>query len=203
MKRQSAAESEHPLVLRRATPDDLDTVLAIVRGAAEWLVEKGRPDWRSYLTPAGFRRIQDRVNGAEGVEVYLASQDQSDAAAGVFSVEWSDRLHWDAVGEDGLAGYIHMLAVDRAARGAGVGKRMVQAAETVIERHGRQFARLDCGAYNAFLCGYYRSLGYRSRGIKFAPHACMRFEKQLIREADESKRPRDGGRHHRGERRDR
>ena len=80
---------------------------------------------------------------------------------------------------------------------------MVAAAEKVIERRGRKFARLDCGAYNAFLCGYYRSLGYRSRGIKFAPHAAMRFEKQLIRETDESKPPRDGRRHHWRERRDR
>lgn len=203
MKRQSAADSEQSLTLRRATPDDLDAVLAIVRQAARWLVEKGRPDWRSYLTPAGFRTIQQCVNGANGAEVYLASAGGEERPVGVFSVEWNDRAHWDALGDDGLAGYIHMLAVDRAARGAGVGRRMVQGAEKVIEQHGRPLARLDCGAYNAFLCGYYRSLGYRARGIKYAPHACMRFEKQLVREADESKRPRDGGRHHRGERRDR
>jgi len=182
-RRSAAAGAQRELTLRRATPDDLDGVLTIVRDASRRLEEKGLPDWRRYLTPAGFRHVQDRVNGLNDVEVYLAWREGDETPVGVFSIEWSDRQYWDAIGEDGQAGYIHMLAVHRSARGSGVGRQMVGLAEKLIARRGRRFARLDCGAYNAFLCGYYRALGYRSRGIKHAPHAVMRFEKALVQGA--------------------
>ena len=181
----SSLSKTEPLTLRRATPEDLDVVLAIVRDAARRTVEKGLPDWRRYLTPAGFRLVQDRVNGVGDVEAYLASRERDGRAVGVFSVHWSDRHNWDARGEDGLAGYIHMLAVHRDAKGAKLGRRMVAMAEKVIVRRGRELARLDCGADNVFLCDYYRSLSYRPRGIKYAPHACMRFEKSLKEPTDE------------------
>jgi protein-tyrosine phosphatase len=119
------------------------------------------------------------VGGTSGQEVYLAWRDAGDRAVGAVSIEWCDREYWAARGIDGRAGYIHMLAVHRLARGTGLGERIVRWAEQLIRSRGRRFARLDCWAASTFLSAYYERLGYACVDQVGGPNGSRLFEKQV------------------------
>ena len=126
--------------------------------------------WRLYLTDEGFQQVQRRVIGASGEEVYLVFRHGDDGddddddhrqPIGTFAIEWADREIWgEARGGDDCAGYVHMLAVHRTARGTGLGERMVRFAEQRIAERGREFFRLDCWRRSEFLLAYYARLGF-------------------------------------------
>jgi GNAT superfamily N-acetyltransferase len=65
-------------------------------------------------------------------------------------------------GVDGAAGYLHRLAVRRAA--AGLGAFLLTWAADVTRRTGRRSLRLDCVAANTGLRGYYEKAGFQHRG---------------------------------------
>ena len=146
-------------VLRRAGPDDAPAVVALVQDTARWVQEvKGLRNWRLYLTDAGVRWIRARVAGDGGAEVYLALR--GGTPAGAFAVLWSDPDCWGRRGDDGAAGYVHMLSVAPAFHGLRLGERMLRWAEQHIASNGRNFARLDCWVGSPALCAYYPRLGY-------------------------------------------
>jgi ribosomal protein S18 acetylase RimI-like enzyme len=149
------------LLIRRATPADFDRVLAVVHDATRRVQEKGFHMWRLYLTEQGLQQVQRRVSGANGEEVYVVERASDDHPIGTFAIEWSDREIWgDGRGGDGRGGYVHMLAVHRAARATGLGERMLGIAEQVIASRGREFFRLDCWRGSEFLRGYYARMGF-------------------------------------------
>ena len=117
--------------------------------------------WRLYTSDEGIQQVTGRVNGEDGAEVYLAVRDADDQPVSACSVEWRDPEIWgDARGNDGLAGYVHMLSVHRSKRQTGLGERMLRFAEQVIATRGRSWCRLDCWRGSAFLPGYYARLGF-------------------------------------------
>ncbi len=167
------------VTMRRATAAATDTVLDVVRDATLRMQEKGLAQWRLYLTDAGTQRVRRRVAGAGGEEVYVATRDTDGRAVGVVSIEWSDREYWGDRGADGLAGYIHMLAVHRLARGTRLGERIVQWSERLIRTRGRSLARLDCWAASAVLPGYYEQLGFRRVEQIGGPNGSLLMEKRV------------------------
>jgi ribosomal protein S18 acetylase RimI-like enzyme len=149
------------LFVRRATLADLDRVLAVVHDATRRVQERGFDNWRLYLTDEGLAQVRRRLDGVGGAEVYLAVRTSDDHPLGAFAVEWSDCEIWgEARGNDGRAGYVHMLSVHRVARGTAMGERMLSAAENIIAARGREFFRLDCWRRSEFLRGYYARLGF-------------------------------------------
>ena len=164
--------------IRRATGADFQCVLAVVHDATRRVQEKGFPQWKLYLTEAGIAQVRDAVEGVDGAEVYLAERN-GDGPVGTFRIQWSDHECWSIVGGDGRAGYVHMLAVHRVARGEGLGERMLAFAERRIARKGREFARLDCWCRSPFLPAYYPRLGYVERKIDGVPRGVMNFEKAV------------------------
>ena len=175
----SHARVDRETAMRRATPGDFDAVLEVVRDSSRRMQEKGLSQWKLYLTDVGVERVRTRVGGASGQEVYLARRDAGDRAVGAVSIEWADREYWGARGIDGRAGYIHMLAVHRLARGTGLGERIVRWAEQLIVVRGRRFARLDCWAASAFLPAYYERLGYICVDRVGGPNGSCLFEKEV------------------------
>jgi GNAT superfamily N-acetyltransferase len=163
--------------IRRAGPDAFAAVLAVVHDATRRVQEKGYPQWKLYLTDEGVAQVRDAVNGVDGTEVYIAERDGR--AVGTFRIQWSDRACWPKIGDDGAAGYVHMLAVHRVARGEGLGERMLAWAERLIASRGRTFCRLDCWCRSPFLTVYYPRLGYAERKIEGAPKGVMNFEKAV------------------------
>lgn len=175
-------EKQLDILMRRASGTDANVVTEIVQDSARRMQEKGLTQWRLYLTEAGVQRVRDRVAGAGGEEVYLAWIAPEDRPVGAVSIEWSDREYWSDRGEDGQAGYVHMLCVHRAGRGRGLGAAIVRWAETLIASRARRFARLDCWAASPFLPGYYESLGYTRQGTNGGPNGALLMEKQVRRE---------------------
>lgn len=164
------------LVIARATRADYGAVMAILRGAGDWLTARGNPQWQHWYMDFGERMLRDRL---ENHEVYLFRLDT--APVGTLTIQWSDSDVWGERGLDGLAGYIHGMGIVRSVGGKRVGERMLEWAVETIAAKGRSFARLDAMASNEPLCRYYEARGFRPLGTALlAGNVAMRlFEREL------------------------
>ena len=89
----------------------------------------------------------------------------------------------------GERGYFGMLAVDPASQGTGLGRLMVEAAESHCRQLGCQFMDIDVLSLRPELPPFYRKLGYRETGTEeFHPSRplrpgvachCIKMEKAL------------------------
>jgi GNAT superfamily N-acetyltransferase len=150
-----------PLAIARAGSDEYEMVMAILREAADRLSARGNPQWQHWYMDFGERILRERL---ERHEVYLFKR--NDTQAGTLTIQWSDPDVWGERGVDGLAGYIHGIAVARSIGGMRVGERMLEWAIDAIAARGRCLARLDAMASNAALCRYYEQRGFRPLGTK-------------------------------------
>jgi ribosomal protein S18 acetylase RimI-like enzyme len=64
------------------------------------------------------------------------------------------------VGHDGHRGWVYYLAVDAAARGRGLGRRMMEACEIWVQSRGVPKIQLMVRATNTAMVGFYEHLGY-------------------------------------------
>jgi ribosomal protein S18 acetylase RimI-like enzyme len=158
--------------VRRAAPQDLDTVVAILSEAARWLLGRGIRQW-----PDPFPR--DRAAALlERGEFYLARVDGEPAAT--FALLWSDPGFWGE--QPPVAGYVHAIAVRRAYAGRGLGEQLLDWAEEQVAAAGREFLRLDCMSDNSVLREYYERLGFEPRGeAVFRDFTATRFERRCRR----------------------
>jgi ribosomal protein S18 acetylase RimI-like enzyme len=148
--------------VRRASRGDLDLVCAVMSDAARWLQSRGIKQWGWVLTDRGREYILKRI---ESAETYLVFRDSQSDPIATFTVQWEDSATWGERGGDGMAGYVHGLAVCRCAAGKGLGVELISIASTMIHDRGRGVIRLDCRAESAALCDYYRSAGFVEQGI--------------------------------------
>src|SRR4051794_32970275 len=100
--------------IRRATVEDLSAVMSILREGTGGLHSRGINQWQWYLSDRAEPDMREHIVTDE---VYLALVDDHPGAT--FLIQWSDEECWDARGSDGLAGYVHSLAVRRAYAGLG------------------------------------------------------------------------------------
>jgi GNAT superfamily N-acetyltransferase len=78
-------------------------------------------------------------------------------------------VHQDASAFTGEAvGYVSVVAVTASAAGAGVGRRLMQAAEDWARRHGCALITLEVFASNTAARAVYARLGYREQTLKLA-----------------------------------
>ncbi len=147
------------LTVVRAGITDYDAVMAILREAADWLSARGINQWYHWHMDVGEQILRECL---EHHEVYLFQRDRS--PVGTLTVQWSDPDVWGERGIDGLAGYVHGMAVARSAGGMRIGGRMLEWAVARIGTRGRPFARLDAMASNAPLCRYYEQRCFRPLG---------------------------------------
>ena len=147
------------LTAARGTIADYVVVMAILREAQDWLSSRGIQQWYHWYMDVGERILRDRL---ENHEVYLFRRDEH--LIGTLTIQWSDAEVWGERGIDGLAGYVHGIAITRSAGGMRIGERMLEWAVEKIAAHGRRFARLDAMASNAAICRYYEQRGFRALG---------------------------------------
>lgn len=69
------------------------------------------------------------------------------------------------VGHDGHRGWVYYLAVDSAARGRGLGRRMMEACETWVQSRGIPKIQLMVRATNRSAVGFYERLGYSDADV--------------------------------------
>jgi protein-tyrosine phosphatase len=163
------------LAVDRATAADAPVVAALRDELASWMQQREIRQWSPGEMPLDWIEVCIAFG-----EVYLISRDQQ--LVGSVTVVWADPLIWGERPEP--AGYVHMLMVDRAFAGHGIGRSILEWAEGVIGASGRRVARLDCVAGNQSLRAYYEAAGYAFVGTKAFPElewagSTALYEKQL------------------------
>ena len=142
------------LVIARVQEHEVDLVLDLLAQGSAYAQAQGIEQW-----PARFA-VDFVSGGVERGEVWLARLDRG--AVATCTLIWSDPLFWGA--DDKRAGYLHRLAVADAARGAGIGHRLLDWAQNEVAAAGRPALRLDCLAENRRLRDWYAAAGFDHRG---------------------------------------
>ena len=151
------------MVVRQASPADLDAAIEILEEASEWVARRGADGWEpgSFRSPQGSGNRALREALAAG-ELYLAWLGNRPVAT--VTLQSADPIYWPEAVDRGDALYVHRLAVQRDASGSGVGRTLLRWAEEQARGRGRPFVRLDCPARSRFLRDYYHQAGFRHRG---------------------------------------
>jgi len=172
IKLQAAKESSGDIFVLR--PEHLPEALDLYHTVAERLRRQGIHQWDRYY-PNRFVIKQDIAAGClfgireQGriIAAVAVNRQQSDKYA---AIRWSD--------EQGNPAFIHRLAVHPSAQGIGIGKKLLEFAETHARHSGCTSVRLDVYSANANAVSMYERHGYTNKGqIQFpfrkAPYFCM------------------------------
>lgn len=143
------------MLFELADPDDVDDLVGLRDRIARWLLEQGILQW----LPGEFPRGRMRAWVERG-DVFVHRRDGRIAA--VVAVLDQDPAIWDD--DHAEAGYVHLVMVDRAHTGGGLGDAAMAHAERRLRRRGRRVARLDAVASNAILRRWYEERGYETVG---------------------------------------
>jgi ribosomal protein S18 acetylase RimI-like enzyme len=138
--------------VERATPEELEEVVAVLSEAAAWLRSRGIEQWPHPFPAEWVAPSIDRG------ETYLARLDG--AVAGTITVRWEDPAFWGE--QPPVAGYVHGIAVRR--EFAGLGLELLEWADEQVRAEGRDLLRLDCRTDNERLRRYYEERGFEHRG---------------------------------------
>lgn len=163
------------LTISPAIVPETDIVVGLLTEAALWLQSRGLPTWNPDTLLALMSAAVQRG------EVYLARI--NDQPVGTVSIQWSDPMYWGERPDD--AGYIHKLAITRAAAGQRIGVQLLSRAERLIADQERPIARLDCHAENPTINRFYQAVGYQLRGnatIRGVPLSL--YEKRILPASD-------------------
>jgi GNAT superfamily N-acetyltransferase len=150
------------LDVRPATRDDLDTIVALLRQAYDWLIIRGITD--QWVRPFPPESIAPLINRGE---VYLATHRGEPLAT--FTLTYTpDPELWNHPPDD--AGYLRRLAVDRDHTGHGIGAQLLDHAGQLVAATGRPWLRLDCAKHNTRLHDYYRAHSFTHLRTVDLPH---------------------------------
>ena len=150
----TVCEMELELGIRYTTGEKLEA-LAIMREAAQWLIDTDKPMWNlDELLPENF------CNDDEFVVMYIGNES---AAALILSFE--DRYFWPDVPRN-RSGFIHKLAIRRKFAGCGIAKQLIFHVIEMCKSKGITELRLDCDPHRRSLCMLYESCGFKLKEIK-------------------------------------
>lgn len=144
------------LAIIPATLADAEQVSRLFYEAGAWLEARGIRQWSAAWPPAERHQAAIRERIARGW-CYLAWR--GGALVGTITLQPADPSVWGE--DDGVALYVHGLAISRAWAGHGIGLAMLGWAERQAAARGRRWLRLDCLAFNQALRGYYQRAGFR------------------------------------------
>lgn len=100
------------LTVELATAADAATILGLRHAAEDWLFAREIDQWTPREVP-----LSTVVAHIEAGEFYVARRDPSGPIVGALRLIWADPTIWPE--EDGLAGYVHGLVIDRSEAGTG------------------------------------------------------------------------------------
>ena len=153
------------LTLRRATPADLEGVLALLTRTAGWLNGLGVRQWPAGGFPA--ERIEPLIG--EGV-MYLLDAGTAAPAATIAVDGHADPEFWTTADRPGDALYVHKLAVSRTYSGRGLGEVLLDWAALRAAAHDRPVPAAGLRQGQRPPAGYYRKAGFRHVRTVDLPH---------------------------------
>jgi GNAT superfamily N-acetyltransferase len=157
--------------IRPATAEEYPLVMEIIGEAAGWLKARGIDQWPAPPNEHWQRRTAEQVSRGE---FYLAYEGEK--PVGTFRLTWHDAYWLD----DGLAGYLHRLAIRNHKHHQGLGDVLLDWAIGLIRRQERRFVRLDMPAENDAMRQYYENRGFVYRGqVEDHDYVGALFEKEL------------------------
>jgi GNAT superfamily N-acetyltransferase len=155
----------------QVTSGNVPMALAIIREAAAWLIERGRPLWRlEDLTE------ENILAGILPEQVHVGWVNDEPAAAMI--LQWQDALFWPQAGPD--SAFIHKLSVRRSFAGQCIAFQMLDWARQQAIRQGKTYLRLDCAADRPILCSFYEKYGFHQVARRMVgPFDCAFYELPL------------------------
>lgn len=144
------------LTLTRATRETLPLVHALWTDAYRFMEANGIKQWVPEQVT-----LEAVTYAFERSEMFLVQCGRD--VVGTFFLIRSDPIVWK--GDDPPdAAYLHRLAVDRRRAGEGIGRRILESAESYLRERRIARFRLDCAGDNAKLNEFYRGAGFAYRG---------------------------------------
>ena len=145
---------------RSAVPD----VLALLDGATEWLVARGRTDqWGTEPHSTNPRRVAQITGFADDGGLWVAEADGRVVGALAVGTAMS---YVPPADEPEL--YVRLLVTDRASAGQGIGSALLDHARELARAAGVGLLRVDCFAGgDGALVRYYEKQGF-TREVEFA-----------------------------------
>jgi ribosomal protein S18 acetylase RimI-like enzyme len=147
------------ITIREATAADVNEIVRIVNAAFEIEREFREGDRTS---PVDIRLLMSR-------ETFLVAA-EGDRLIGAVEVR-----------VEGTSGYFGMLAVDEAARGAGIGRALVSAAEEFCRRAACTRMTMSTGEDRTELIPYYEQQGYRVTAIEASTSAAFKRTIRIVK----------------------
>jgi GNAT superfamily N-acetyltransferase len=164
------------ITFRRARPEELDTVLLLLKQAALWLREKKIDYWQEWLAPPP-NMVNWIKKGFSQNEFFLVEQDKK--VIGCFRLQWQDEMMWGKRQDN--AGYVHSFTVSRELAGKGYGYRILKMIEQLCQENGKNLLRLDCGSEIPGIRKYYEGFGFKAVGEVTCYGRYILYEKALDR----------------------
>lgn len=138
----------------KITTGDAAVAVDIMREAASWLANSGKPLW-----PLEDITEEKILAGITRDNVCVGWVGNESAAAMI--LQWEDPLFWPDAHAD--SGFIHKLCIRRRFAGTGISGEMIEWAKRETRRRGRAYLRLDCAADRPKLCAIYERLGFEQK----------------------------------------
>lgn len=142
------------MIIREATRDDVESVVALRIESEQWLHAAGVRQWVD--RDRGIRIIRDRI--ASG-GTYLVI-DADGAVVASLTLDEPDRDFWTDEDEPETAIYLYKLMITKRYRGTGLGDELLDWACAQAEHRGKRWLRLDCWRDNDGLQRYYMQRGF-------------------------------------------
>ena len=138
------------------TTGDKPAALSIMREAAQWLIDTGKPLWDiDDFSPDKFNNPVD--------EFIVLWNGNEDVASVILSFE--DKVVWPDIPADS-SGFIHKLAVRRKYAGQGMAEKMIEHIVRMCKSKGVHALRLDCDAGREGLRNLYEHCGFTLKEVK-------------------------------------
>lgn len=135
-----------------ARPADAPAIAAVLREAAQWLIDRQVPLWA--VADFSDESVQRDVDGG----LYMAAK-VGGAVAGVGRFQREGLIFWPDA-EPGTSAFLHKLAVRRVWAGQGVPAALLAYARDHARSLGLRYLRLDCVADQHPLRRLYEGFGF-------------------------------------------
>jgi ribosomal protein S18 acetylase RimI-like enzyme len=145
--------------ITRATPDDLDTLVAFRDQAAAWLASKGIDQWQEPW-PSEDLMVEGMLRNIEAGETFIVWDDDDTPAATITVNRYAKPELWTPEEAAEQALYAHKATVDRAYGGHGLGAELLDWAGTRAADEGADWLRVDVWTTNERLQHYYLRQGF-------------------------------------------